>query len=851
MRKRFSVALWPIASLVLFSLAVWALHQELRDYHYHDVIHSLRGLSGGAVSLALLFTALNYAVLTGYDALALRYVERTLSYGKISLASFIGYAFSNNVGLSAIAGSGVRFRLYSAWGLSTLEIAKVVVFYSVTFWVGLLGIGGATFVLEPMALPAQFHVPLATTLPLGAALLAILAAYLAAALTLRKPLVVRGITFAFPSFGVACTQTLLSALDWILAAAVLYALLPSGADLTFVAFLGIFLLGQFAGVVSHIPGGLGVFEGVLFALLSGKVPPDAFLAALVAYRVIYYLLPLILAAVLLGGHEVLERREALANVGRLFGKWVPGLAPRVIALMTFMAGAVLLFSGATPELFHRVAVLKGVVPLPVMELSHFLGSLTGMLLLILARGLQRRLDAAYVFTALLLIGGVVLSLLKGLDYEEALFLLVLFLALLPCRKYFYRRSSLLSPAFSPGWIAAITLVVLCSLWLAFFSYKHVDYSHDLWWRFAFRADASRTMRAFVGIAALAFSFAMARLMRPAPPEPTAPGPEDIQRAARIAAGAPRTYANLALLGDKSLLFSESGESFLMYGVEGRSWVALGGPVGPVEEHSELIWRFREEVDLFGGWPVFYEVGAENLTSFLDLGLTLLKVGEEARVPLETFSMEGAHRKGLRNLMHKLERDGCTFEIVPAGQVPPLLPQLKAVSDDWLSSKNTREKAFSLGYFDPAYLSHFPAAVVRMGGRIVAFANLWGGTSREELSVDLMRNASDAPSGVMDYLFIQLFLWGKENGYRRFNLGMAPFSGLESRALAPLWTKIGALLFRTGEHYYNFQGLRQYKDKFDPVWEPRYIACPGGVSLAPILANIASLVGRGLKGVVSK
>jgi len=139
----------------------------------------------------------------------------------------------------------------------------------------------------------------------------------------------------------------------------------------------------------------------------------------------------------------------------------------------------------------------------------------------------------------------------------------------------------------------------------------------------------------------------------------------------------------------------------------------------------------------------------------------------------------------------------------------------------------------------------------MGGRIVAFANLWGGTSREELSVDLMRNASDAPSGVMDYLFIQLFLWGKESGYRRFNLGMAPFSGLESRALAPLWTKIGALLFRTGEHYYNFQGLRQYKDKFDPVWEPRYIACPGGVSLAPILANIASLVGRGLKGVVSK
>ncbi len=369
MRKRFSGALWPLVSLLLFLFAAWALHWELRDYRYHDIIHSLRRLSRGSIALALLFTALNYTVLTGYDALALRYIDRTLSYGKIALASFIGYSFSNNVGLSAIAGSGVRLRLYSAWGLSTIEIAKVVVFYTVTFWVGLLGIGGVTFALEPMAIPAQFYFPLTTTLPLGALLLAVLAAYLAASLTLRKPLTIRGVEFTLPTFGVACTQTVLSAVDWILAAAVLYALLPTGGNLTFIAFLGIFLLGQFAGVISHVPGGLGVFEGVLFALLSGKVPPDAFLAALVAYRVIYYLLPLLLAAMLLGGHEALEKRKALARVGRIFGKWVPEVAPRIIALMTFMGGAVLLFSGATPELFHRVAVLKGVIPQDVICLN--------------------------------------------------------------------------------------------------------------------------------------------------------------------------------------------------------------------------------------------------------------------------------------------------------------------------------------------------------------------------------------------------------------------------------------------------------------------------------------------------
>lgn len=851
MRKGFNRALWPILSVALFLIATWVLRHELQSYRFRDIILGLRSLSRRSVALAVLFTALNYLVLTGYDALALRYVKRTLSYGKVALASFIGCAFSNNIGVSLLAGSAVRFRFYSMWGLSTLEIAKVVAFSSITFWAGLLGVGGASFVLKPMPLPAPFHLPFATTLPLGALLLAVLGAYLASTLVLRRPLTIRQVEFQLPTFGAACTQTLVSVLDWVLAAAVLYALMPAGSGLAFPGFLGIFLLAQFAGVASHVPGGLGVFEGILLALLPHGVPGGAFFAALIAYRAIYYVLPLVLAAILLGGHEALERRDSLTRVGNFVGAWAPHVAPMVIALLTFIAGAVLLFSGATPELFHRVRILRQVVPLPVMEFSHFLASLMGALLLVLARGLQKRVDAAYVGTALLLAAGIVVSLLKGLDFEEAAFLAVLLLALLPCRKYFFRRASLLFPTFDPQWIAAITLVLLSAGWLALFSYRHIAYRDELWWSFAFRGDASRALRATLGSASLLFFFALARLMRPAPARPAAPSREDLLQAARIAAESPHTSANLALLGDKALLFSESRRSFLMYAVQGRSWVALGGPVGPEEEHAELLWAFSEEVDYYGGWPVFYEVGGGRLTHYLDLGLTLLKVGEEARVSLPSFSLEGARWKHARNLLRKLDRIGCSLAIVPRDQVVPLLPELKAVSDAWLAGKNTREKGFSLGYFDPDYLAFFPLAVVRNEGRIVAFATFWSGGGKEELSVDLMRSAADAPPGIMDYLFVQLFLWGRDHGYRWFNLGMAPFSGMESRALAPLWTKIGAFLFRTGEHYYNFQGLRQYKDKFHPVWEPRYLACPGGVSLAPILANIAALVGRGLKGVVRK
>jgi phosphatidylglycerol lysyltransferase len=181
----------------------------------------------------------------------------------------------------------------------------------------------------------------------------------------------------------------------------------------------------------------------------------------------------------------------------------------------------------------------------------------------------------------------------------------------------------------------------------------------------------------------------------------------------------------------------------------------------------------------------------------------------------------------------------------------LLPELHAVSEAWLAEKHVREKRFSLGFFQPEYLQQFPMAVVYQEGKIVAFANLWLGAEKEELSLDLMRYTPDAPPGIMEYLFLQLILWGQGEGYRWFNLGMAPFSGLEDRAFAPLWNRLGAFLFRHGEHFYNFQGLRQYKEKFSPEWTPKYLASPGGLALPRILTNVATLISGGLKGVLNK
>jgi phosphatidylglycerol lysyltransferase len=137
-------------------------------------------------------------------------------------------------------------------------------------------------------------------------------------------------------------------------------------------------------------------------------------------------------------------------------------------------------------------------------------------------------------------------------------------------------------------------------------------------------------------------------------------------------------------------------------------------------------------------------------------------------------------------------------------------------------------------------------VVRAYGALAGFANLWTTGTRAELSVDLMRFGPDAPRGTMDYLFIELMLWGRRTGYRNFNLGMAPLSGLEAHPLAPAWHRVGNFIFRHGEHFYNFEGLRRYKAKFDPTWEPRYLVARGGIALPRVLIDVSTLIAGGVK-----
>ena len=849
MVERLRRALPSLIGLVLFVLALVVLRRELHSVTWHALVRDVVNTPLAPLSLAVLLTVCNYAVLTGYDFLAFAYIGKTLSSPRIVLASFLAYAIANNVGFAMVSGTSVRYRFYTRWGITADDLSRIVFSYAVTFWLGLLLLGGLSLAVSP--LPSALAVPGSEYVrPVGWLLVLASLAYVFATIIRHEPLRFGRVELPLPPPHIAVAQLGVSVLDWALAAAVLYVLLPA-SGLSFLALLGAFVTAQLFGLASHVPGGVGVFEGLMVVLLKPFLDSATVLPALLVYRVVYYLLPLAVALLLLVADELHQRRAQAARMSELLGRMTEQLAPRLVALFTFLSGVMLLVSGAAPPAAGRLAMLERVLPLGIIEASHFMGSVVGAALLVLSHGLARRLDAAYVVTLVATAVGIITSLLKGANFEAALALMLMLLVLWRARPAFDRHAAFFDTRFSPGWVFAIIGAVGASIWIGSFAFKHVEYSNELWWQFELRSGASRFLRGSVGAAISLLLFAFARLMGPVPHEVAEPTDTDLGDATRIIDSQASTVPYLVFLRDKATLFDDERKAFVMYGVQGRTWVALGDPVGPTERSSNLIRAFLEKCDDFDGVPVFYEVRKDQLHKYADFGLTFVKLGEEARVDLTSFTLDGGRARKYRQVLRRLEQARATFRVAFRDEMPSLMNQLRAVSDDWLKEKSGSEKGFSLGFFKPDYLSRFPVAVIERGNDVMAFATLWPGPQHTELSLDLMRYRHDAPADVMEGLLVHLMLWGQAQGYRWFSLGIAPLSGFERSPVAPLWIRLGSFLYAHGETLYHFRGLRAYKEKFHPQWEPRYLVYPGGMRLPRILTDTAALIAGGYRKVLLK
>ncbi|MEL4340960.1 bifunctional lysylphosphatidylglycerol flippase/synthetase MprF [Shewanella xiamenensis] len=843
-----------IISLIIFTVSLFLLYNLEQDYQLNDIFLEIKQFAPSKILLAVLLTLVSYLLLTLYDYLAIRKLKSPLSYQQIAPVSFLAFTFSNTIGFSLLTGTSIRYKFYSELGLSGNNITQVVLACSVTFFLGLFFICGLALIsfpaeqLSDLPLPTWFF---SLNRVIGILMLLGVISYFVFSLIWKRSIHFRGFELAPPIFSLSLKQFLVSSIDWIVVGTLFYSLLPEVDGLSYLQVLSIFFVANAIGVLAHVPGGIGVFETVVTVTLSQYLPAEQILSSVIIYRLMYYIVPFVLALMYFVATLVLTNKDKFSKLNVNL-QIVRQLLPPLLSISVFGVGLVLLLSVVNPSIIHKYHWLGEIVPLPIVELSSLILSASAILLLLLSHGLFKRYQKAFELTQKLLLVAMVFIVLKGAQWQISLALGLIYLLMLPCEQVFYRQGSIVGIKYSFGWALSLAAALFLMMWVLFFAYQDVDYDHSLWFTFSQDSHVSRALRggAVALVILLIFAFRYVLAMRR--PQTRLLDEHTLSCAMNIVANAPSSHGFLALVQDKSLLFNEDNDAFLMYARAGHCWVVMGDPIGNPDKFDDLLWQFRELCDAYDGWPVFYQVTQKYLPHFLEQGLSLYKLGEEAIVPLAEFDLQSSKYRSLRQSHAKALREGLRFKIIEASEVKALLPTLEVISSSWLKAKQGREKGFSVGYFSAAYLCATPMALVYLNDELVAFSNVWASAAKIEFSVDLMRyQPSLSGSNIMDFLFTELLQWGKQQGYQLFNLGMAPMSGLTDRALVPFWTKLAKTVYKKGNKFYNFQGLRRYKDKFNPRWEAKYLICYGGLSLPVVVGSLVTLTSRGTTGVFKK
>jgi phosphatidylglycerol lysyltransferase len=843
LRRVFERVPWrivgPALSIALFVGALAVLAHILHEVSPEDVVAAFTTTPARAIWLSILFTFLSYLALTGYDGLALRQIGAPdVPYWTAAIGSFTSYAISYTLGLPLLTAGTVRYRVYGSAGLAAPQIAALTLVCTLTFWLGMGAVLAFGLLFVPDAAAQIVNLPGSLHRGLGIAILLVIGAYVLYVGTRRRVVTVEGWSLPLPGGRVTLVQILLGALDVCAGAAALYVLLPGEAAPPFVTFAVIYVLAAVLGVASHAPGGIGVFEATILIALPW-IPRDALLGSMLLYRVIYYFVPFALALATLGAYEFASRRHLVDRLVDQVSSVMRPLAPILVGGAIFIAGACLVVTGSLPLGLARRMTLWSFAPLPLVEAAHLLGAVAGVGLMALARSLVRRLASAWILATLLMVLAILLTVLRSADLRLAAAGLCVLAVLLLSRPAFPRTAGIFDQDFSPLLFGAIVATLGIATWIGFFAFRSTPYDPSLWASVGYDREMSRFLRAIAAAALTTVAIGAVSFRRRDRAGATPAGPPDL---AAIVALSPRAEARLALLPDRAILASATRDAIMMTALRGSSTVALGDPIGPADRAQELLFAFRERAERQRLWPVIVSASRGMRPFYLEAGYTLTHIGDTARIDLASLREEpfaGAAAVGAWG-----DAEGLSLDVVPAGAAASLLPMLKRVSDAWLTVQGRREGFFTIGRWSPEWILSNDCAVLRRSGAIAGFAVLLRGSGDQEWGLDILRYQPELGTRALDFMLLRLLRFARGRGVRRFDLGLTPTPDLAAENLSPTWRRVTPLLFRFGDHWRDFDALRNFKTRYSPVFEPRYLACTAGFALPHILLDVTALIEDG-------
>ena len=663
--KKYLRHLPALLGVLLFVGAIYVVQKEFRHLKIADISKALEAIPRTALVISFAWTILSYFILTFYDRLGTIYAGKKVSYGKVAFASFCAYALAHNLGFAAVSGAAVRYRLYAHWGLTPLQIGKVVAFCSLTFGLGGMVLGGIILFTEPQAVPFfGDRVPVTAMYGIGAALWIVVLAYVSLSRFLGK-IRVFGHEIELPSWHMAIVQVLLATVDVAVTAAIFHSLLPAATGMTYLRFLGVYLASYTAGLAANLPGGLGVFDTAMLLGLSPYLEPPVIVGAIVVFRLYYYIIPLFLAGSLFAGNEILLRgRGLLSKTSELrgvqaIGRWSePDFVVGAAAVVVALSGAMLLSLGALGA-GAQFAWLDPDFSEVVNEAGEFVPSLIGAALLVMAVGLSQRVNLAWTGSVVLLLIGAAFTLARGEAYWIPAVLTLTTLLVAPFHRAFYRRASLRSGKMQTSTALPLFTLIACVLALAAFE-PHIRWlDSNSWWEVILSPNVPNSLRASVAAVVALGLAAMWRLLRPGRITWVAWNAEARRRYRRLGATPPA-------LAD-GMVWGDAARAAIPFRRVGRVMLALGDPAGGEEDRVSAIWRLRDLAQQEGLDPAVWQAGPQLLTVYADLGLAALPLGEDGMPLADAEDGEGPH--ATRFLVCVAERD------LPV--LLPLLPRLAA------------------------------------------------------------------------------------------------------------------------------------------------------------------------------
>ena len=596
-------------------------------------------------------------------------------------------------------------------------------------------------------------------------------------------------------------------------------------DVNFSNLVLIYCVSNVFGQISLMQDGLVVSDLLQIHLLSKLIEPRAAIIAILMYRMVSSVIPWIISLIM-----ILRRIYDNYNTDQHKKQF----AFNILSIFTLIVGIILCLSVATPSILLRIKFLRRFVKKDVLVLARFITLTSGGLLILLSQGIKKSVKKSFYIAETVLLISVFSTLLKGLDIEESIITLILGIVMYIMKDGFTEKAIKFSTKYFANTIIKLSSVTVFFIFISNSVRKVNFFSSHRKYSLQYLIENKKFILLYV-LFVLILSY-LAQYTRTKKITFSKLTDEDFSKIDKfLDEYGGNEFSHLVYLNDKNVYFDKTNTVMIMYRPVQNSVIVLGDPIGKKENFVEAINDFIIYCNEYHMNVCFYEINGENLELYCDQGFRFVKVGQDATLNLNEFSLVGKKNRTWRHVINNFDKGNYEFKVEEA--TDNLLSQMKVVSDKWLGNKN--EMGFSLGFFDEDYLKRTKIACIYKGNELLAFANLQPFYDNKTLSIDLMRYDRSNEDGLMDFIFIKLILWGQDNNFEKFYLGMAPLSKVGDKIYSKKKEKILNIVYNTQNKIYNFKGLRNYKDKFKPDWSNKYIAYTSDFNLPYILINVVN------------